>query len=151
MMSETLCRTMSRFAPAIVTPAVNASFTAHSSPYSRNATKIESNVRMVRVFFRLRLLQTKAKYFIRHFSFDRFVAQLALVQIHRSRGAGRSVRIVCDHENGLAMLPVESLQQIEYFVAGLAIQITSWLVTEQQCRVGHNRASDPDPLLFAAG
>src|SRR5262249_15737910 len=118
-MSETLCRTMRRFAPAIVTPAVNASFTAQSNPYSSNATKIESNVRMVRVFFLLRLLQTSAKYFMRRSLFYGFVAQFALIQMHRSGGASRSVRVVCNHDDSFSMLAIERLKQIEDFIARL--------------------------------
>src|SRR2546430_501893 len=156
MMSDTLWRTISRSAPAIVTPEVNASLIVQSRPYRTKATKMESSVSIVRDFFRFRLLQTKAKNFIGEkserglVSFHRLSAELAFVQIYRSRRAGRGVRIVGDHDDGFPMLTVQGLQQIENFVAGLPVQIAGRLVAQQQGRIGHNRAGNADPLLFTA-
>src|SRR5437879_4310664 len=116
MISDTLCRTMRRSAPAMLTPAVRASFTAHSRPYSRKATKSESSVRMVRVFFRFRLLQTRAKYFIGdggERSFHGLIAEFAFVQVQGARRPSRSVRVVRHHDDRLPMLFVQRLEQIE--------------------------------------
>ena len=55
------------------------------------------------------------------------------------------------HQDGLPVVPVQRLEQIQYFVAGLTVQITGRLVAEQQCGIRDDRAGDPDPLLFAAG
>src|SRR5439155_18257745 len=65
MMSDTLCRTMSRSAPAMVTPPVNDSLIVQRSPKSRKATKIDSSVSAVRSFFRFRLPQTRERNFMR--------------------------------------------------------------------------------------
>src|SRR5713226_8812364 len=109
-MSDTLWRTISRSAPAVVTPAVNASLIVQSRPYNTKATKMERSVSIVRDFFRLRLLHTRAKNFIGEkserglVSFHRLITELAFVQIHSSRSAGRGVRVVRDHDNCFPML-----------------------------------------------
>src|SRR5205823_203075 len=127
--------------------------------------KTESSVSIVRNFFRLRLLQTRAKNFMQRWSedvlgcwivglvdwgdaagssihpsnnpsiqlsFDRFAAELAFVEMKGARSTGGGVGIVCDHDNRLAVLPIESLQQIENFIPGFSIQISGRLVAEQQ-------------------
>ena len=68
----------------------------------------------------------------------------------RLRALGR-VRIVRDHDDGLAVLAVERLQQVEDLVAGLAVEVAGRLVAEQQRRVGDDGARDADALLLAAG
>ena len=60
------------------------------------------------------------------------------------------VRIVRDHDDRLAVLAVERLQQVEDLVARLAVEVARGLVAEQQRRVGDDRARDADPLLLAA-
>ena len=56
-----------------------------------------------------------------------------------------------DHDDGLAVLAVERLEQAEDFVAGLAVEIAGRLVAEQQRGIGDDGARDADALLFAAG
>ena len=68
----------------------------------------------------------------------------------RLRALG-GVRIVRDHHDRLAVIAVERLQQVEDFVAGLAIEIARRLVAEQQRRIGDDRARDADALFLAAG
>ena len=46
----------------------------------------------------------------------------------------RRVRIVRDHDDGLAVLLVERLQQVEHFVARLAVEVARGLVAQQQRR-----------------
>ena len=110
---------------------------------------MESSVSDVRSFLRFRLLQTREREFHRWRGSS--VGKLALVQMHRARRAGRGVRIVRDHDDGLAVLAVERLEQAEDFVAGLAVEIAGRLVAEQQRRIGDDGARDADALLFAAG
>ena len=71
--------------------------------------------------------------------------------MQRAPGAIGGVRIVRDHHDGLAVVAVERLQQIENLVAGLAIEIAGRLVAQQQRRVGDDGAGDADALLLAAG
>ena len=66
------------------------------------------------------------------------------------RALGR-VRIVRDHHDRLAVIAIERLQQVEDFVAGLAIEVARRLVAEEQRRVGHDRARDADALFLTAG
>ena len=77
--------------------------------------------------------------------------QHALLEVQRPLGALGGVRIVRDHDDRLAVLAVERLQQVEDLVAGLAIEVAGRLVAEQQRRVGDDRARDADALLLAAG
>ncbi len=146
MIRLTLWISTSRSSPAISTPKVNAVRIVISRPNSRNATKIESSVKIVRNFFRHRLLQRSGRNFM-----PRFLHELALFEVQRPLRAFGRVRIVRHHHDGLAVLLVERLQQIEDLVAGLAIEIAGRLVAEQQRRIGHDRARDADALLLAAG
>ena len=116
-----------------------------SRPNSRKATKIDSSVKIVRIFFRHRLLQRSGRNFMRA-----LLHQHALLEVQRALGALGGVRIVRDHHDRLAVLAVERLQQIEDLVAGLAIEVAGRLVAEQQRRVGDDRARDADALLLAA-
>ena len=75
----------------------------------------------------------------------------ALVEVQRALGALRGVRIVRHHDDRLAVLAVERLQQVEDLVAGLAIEVAGRLVAQQQRRIGDDRAGDADALLLAAG
>ena len=52
--------------------------------------------------------------------------------MRRARAGG--VRVVGDHDDGLAVLAVERLQQVEDLVAGLAVEVAGRLVAEQQRR-----------------
>ena len=67
-----------------------------------------------------------------------------------SPGARRRVGIVGDHDDGFSVVAVERLEQIENFVAGLAIEIARGLVAEKQRRVRHNCACNSDALFLTA-
>ena len=79
------------------------------------------------------------------------VGELAFVQMDGAAGAGGGVGIVGDHDDGLALLLVEGLQQRQDFIAGLAVEIAGGFVAKQDGGVGDNGAGDADALLFAAG
>src|SRR5206468_10919631 len=83
-------------------------------------------------------------------SLDRLVAELAFVQVNRPRGPCRSMRVVRDHDNGLAVLAVERLQEVQYFVARFAVEIAGRLVAQQEHRIGHDGPGNAHALLFAA-
>ena len=54
--------------------------------------------------------------------------------MERALGALGGVRIVRHHDDRLAVVAVERLQQVENLVAGLAIEIAGRLVAQQQRR-----------------
>src|SRR6185437_278826 len=145
--------TTSRSAPArLLLPPVNATRTALSRPNSRNAARIDTSVKVVRVFLRNSAAQMRWKYFIALSSgcalrFDKG----ALVQMQRVRRILGGFRIVRDHHDGLAVLAIESLQQRQHFFRRLTIQITRWLVAHQQGWIGNDRARDRHALLLTAG
>ena len=65
LMSEILSIIISRSAPAIVTPAPNATRIAIRMPNSTKATNTDSSVKVVRTLRRSRLRQTSGKNFMR--------------------------------------------------------------------------------------
>src|SRR5688572_17584926 len=77
--------------------------------------------------------------------------ELAFLEVNRAAGTGRGMRIVRDHDDGLAVLAVEGLKEAQDFVARLAVEVTGRLIAKQQGRIGDNRARDTHALLFAAG
>src|SRR5690606_27043352 len=108
--------TTSRLAPSTLPPELNATRTESSIPNSRNAATTDSRVSRVRVLLRNSCAQISEKYFIaasRSVRHCRRVHQFTLVQVH---GAGRvpgGLGIVRDHDDGLAVVAVEHLQQLQ--------------------------------------
>ena len=68
--------------------------------------------------------------------------------MQRPARAVGGARIVRDHHDRLAVVPVERLQQGQDLVARFAIEVAGRLVAQQQRRVGDNRAGDADALLL---
>ena len=84
-------------------------------------------------------------------SMRRRVGQFALVQVD---GVGRvfgGLRVMRDHDDGLAVFLVEQLQQAQHFFGGVAVKVAGGFVADQEGRVGNNRACNRDALLLAAG
>ncbi len=75
----------------------------------------------------------------------------ALVEMQRPLGAFSSARVVRDHDDGLAVLGVERLEQFENFITRSPIEIASRFVAQQQRRIGDDRTGNADALLLAAG
>ena len=81
----------------------------------------------------------------------RLLDQRALVEV---QGVGRvfgGLRVVGDHDDGLAVVAVEQLQQAQDFLGRMAVEVAGRLVADQQGRVGDDRARDRHALLLAAG
>ena len=70
--------------------------------------------------------------------------------MQRPLGAFCRPRIVSDHDDGLAVIAIERLQEIENLIAGLAIEIAGGLVAQEQCRIGDDCARNADALLLPA-
>ena len=79
------------------------------------------------------------------------VEQRALVEVDDAAGEAGRLGIVGDHDDGLAVLAVEVLQQAQDLLGGLAVEVAGGLVADQQGRVGDDGAGDGDALLLAAG
>ena len=116
-------------------------------PNSTNATKTDSSVKIVRTFRRQQVAPDEREELHATTSVD----QRALLEVQRPLRPRGGVRVVRDHDDRLAVLAVERLQQVEDLVAGLAIEVAGRLVAQQQRRVGDDRAGDADALLLAAG
>ena len=76
--------------------------------------------------------------------------QRALFEMQRPPGPLGRVRVVRDHHDCLAVIAVQRLQQVEDFVARLAVQVAGRLVAQQQRRVGDDGPGDADPLFLSA-
>ena len=147
MIRLTLLMSTSRSSPAISTPNANELRIVIRMPNSRNAMKIDSSVKVVRNLRRQMFFQMSG----RNFMPPRSPASTPLSRCSVRLRALGGVRIVGDHDDGLAVVAVERLQQIEDLVAGLAIEVAGRLVAEQQRRVGDDGARDADALLLSAG
>ncbi|KAG1174428.1 hypothetical protein G6F35_016658 [Rhizopus arrhizus] len=82
---------------------------------------------------------------------QRGVGQLALVQVHGVRGVLGRLRVMGDHDDGLAVLAVELLQQAQDLFGGLAVEVAGGFVADQEGGVGDDRAGNRHALLLAAG
>src|SRR4030095_7300402 len=105
---EPVCR---RCAPLALCPAcVNDVRTASSRPKSRKAAMIDTSVSTVRVLRRKSAAQTMCRYFMprppRSGGRDR-LDQSALVEVQDLVGVFRSLRVVRDHQDGLAVVAVQ--------------------------------------------
>src|ERR1044072_3473749 len=122
---------MSRSTPAISGLPVSATRSVCIRPNSRNATTIEASVSPVRSFLRPRVAHSSGRCLNMAASVfssrNRFRRELSLVEMEHVLGASRGVRIVRDHDDGLALLRVQRLQQIQNFVARLAVQVRRML------------------------
>ena len=55
------------------------------------------------------------------------------------------------HDDGVAVLPVHCLDELEDLLGGVVIQSARGLVTEQDVRILHDGAADGTALLLSAG
>src|SRR3990167_9235656 len=99
--------TTRRSAPATLPPELNATRTESSRPNSRNAATTDSSVSSVRVLLRNSADQINEKYFMSASGSvrgGRGVDQFALVQVDGVGGVLGRLRVVRDHDDGLAVL-----------------------------------------------
>src|SRR5688572_21301248 len=132
MISVTLLISTRRSRPATSTPKLKAVRIVISTPNSTKAMKIDRRVNVVRNLRRQMFFQTSGMNFIffplaagarsprRH---RLRVDQHALLEMQRPPRPIGGARIVRDHDNRLAVIAIQRLQEIEDLVAGLAIQI----------------------------
>src|SRR5829696_7619360 len=78
-------------------------------------------------------------------------AQRALVEVNHATRALGCVWIVRDHDDRLAVVVVQRLEQAEDVVTRLPVEVACWLVAKQQRGIGDYRPRDADALFLAAG
>ena len=66
-------------------------------------------------------------------------------------GVGGGVRVVGDHDDGLAELAHRVAQEAEHLGAGARVEVAGGLVGEDHLGPGDQRPGARDPLLLAAG
>src|SRR6476661_319339 len=146
--------TIRRLAPSTLPPELNATRTESSIPNSRNAATTDNSVSSVRVLLRNSCAQTSERYFIatlRSVRQCRRVDELTLVQVDRVGGVFGRLRIMRDHDDGLAVVAIEHLQQLQDLLGRVPVEVAGRLVADEEGRVGHDRARDRHALLLAAG
>src|SRR6185436_7585117 len=137
-----------RVAPTKAAPAENRTLTAWRRPNSRKAITIDRSVSTVRVFLRPRFASTNPARVI--VASGRLLEELPLLEVQRAIRELRRLGVVRDHDDRLAVLAVQHLQEPEDFVSGLAVEVVRRLVADEDRRVRDERARDRDALLLAA-
>ena len=145
-MNETLWIITSRSAPATSTPRLNAARNAMSAPNRTNAKKIAASVNSVLNFAAPEVAPDERQELHAAAS----STSTPFVEMQRALGARGRVRVVRHHDDRLAVIAVERLQQVEDLVARLAVEVAGGLVAQQQRRIGHDGARDADALFLAA-
>src|SRR5262245_7790483 len=64
-----------------------------------------------------------------------------------ARAIGR-MRIVGDHDDGLAVIAIERLQQIENLISGFSIEVARGLVAKKESRIGYDSARNTNALFL---
>src|SRR5258705_9665400 len=107
----------SRRAPGAERPAWSKDTrTASSSPNSRKAAAIDTSVRIVRSLRRNSDAQTRCRYFMADSLGPSAAHQRALVQVQGLARKLSRLGIVRHDDDGLAMFPIQDLQQAQHFL-----------------------------------
>src|SRR5262245_41858800 len=146
--NDTRACVTSRVAPTKAAPAENSTLTAWSRPKSRKAITIDSSVSTVRVFLRPRFASTNPVRVIA--ASGRLLEELALLEVQGPPGELGCLGIVRHHDDGLAVLPVQYLQEAENLVRRPAVEIARRLVADEDRGVRDEGARDGDALFLAA-
>src|SRR6266540_6605783 len=81
---------------------------------------------------------------------SRGLDNLAVSDVEGAIGDVRNPSVVRDNDDGLLEILVQSLEQIEDFLAGLRVELSCGLVREEQGRIVRQRDRNGDPLLLTA-
>jgi hypothetical protein len=71
--------------------------------------------------------------------------------VHHGLSTLSGVRVVRDHQDGFVELVAESLEEREHLLAGLRIEVTGWLVTEDDGWIAYDGPRYANALLLAPG
>ena len=75
----------------------------------------------------------------------------ALIELVDDGGDLGGLRVVGDHDDRLAEVPIQAAEDRQDVLRGLGIEISGRLIGKQQGWIGHQRAGDGDALLLPAG
>src|SRR6185436_1559506 len=134
--SETLLMTSMRSAPAASIPELNAARMVTSRQNRNRATANEPRVRVVRTFRRVRFAKRRGRNFMA--ALGSSVREDAFVQVQRGVGALGRARVVRHHQDGLAQLADQTLEQVQDLVRAAPVQVARGLVAEEEGGVGHD-------------
>src|SRR5678816_314672 len=155
--SEMALRVTKRSGAALFAPAYQAPTTVWSRPKDSTAITRPSTVRPVRSLWRSALRTMSFRNCLIRPSSNRALeqvlrlGQLALVEILDGvRTLGRPP-VMRHHDDRLAELVVELLEERQHFGRRLAVEVAGRLVGHDQRGIGDERARDRHALLLAAG
>jgi hypothetical protein len=74
-----------------------------------------------------------------------------IAEVDDSIGPSHRLLAMGSHDNRLAVIPIQLLEQIQDRSTRHRIQVPSWLVGQDNPRLGHNRPGYRYPLLLATG
>src|ERR1043166_8459011 len=77
--------------------------------------------------------------------------KFAFLQMNGARPEGGRLRIVCHHDDGLANLAAERLENVQDLLGGMRVQITGGLVGDDQPGVSHQGPGNGRALFLAPG
>src|SRR3954454_9844966 len=77
--------------------------------------------------------------------------QLPLFKMARNVRVGSGVRVVRDHDDSLAEIFIEALDDVEDVGSGVAVEITGGFVGNDERGVGDDGTRDGNALLLSAG
>src|ERR1700722_9123027 len=122
-------------------------------PNSKNATTTDNSVNMVRVFLRQSVAQMSGKYFIaapRPSNQGSGFQQSPLVHVQLPAGELGRFRVMGDHDDALAMVAIQHLQQMQHIIGGFSVEISGGFVADQKSRISDQRARDGNALRLTS-
>src|ERR1700722_1429927 len=104
-------------------------------PNSKKATMTDSSVKRVRVFLRQRVAQMSGKNFMlcsaalhQGSGFE----QRSLVHVQLAAGEFGGLGVVRDHDDALAVIAIQHLQQMQHVIGGFSVEIAGGFVANQK-------------------
>src|SRR5262249_53340933 len=127
--------------------AYHASTIVRSRPNAVIATTMPTIVSTVRSLWRRAFLRTSSATYM---AGRRSVDQHAFFEMNQAMRLFSGLRVVRHHDDRLAELAVQAIEQAENFDGGDAVEIAGRLVGDDQRRVGDQRPRNRDALLLSA-
>ena len=82
---------------------------------------------------------------------EALLAHAAVAYVDDAIGDPTGGRVVADDQRRRAGVVRELAQQVEHAVRGRLVELTGWLVGNEQRGAVHERGAEGDPLLLTAG
>src|SRR5512139_1146099 len=141
-MREIAFRVTRRLAEEASAPAYQALMKVRSNPKARIAMVMLRMVRKVRSLWRKAFLRS---------SLRMYIVQDTFVEIPDGMRLFCRPWVVGHHDNSLTRFTIESIHQIEDFLRRNPVEVSGWLIGNQDGWVSDNGAGNGDALLLPSG